>query len=933
MKHLITLLITLLISVISFAQQAINYKAIIKDNLGNVIANQTIDVQLAILEGTTNVYQETHAPTTDAHGLIVLNIGEGTTSDDFSSINWGTDDHFLNVQIDTGSGLVDLGSTQFMAVPYALYAETSGSGGNATGLEALDEGNGIGWRIVGTDATYYNNIGNRAVDLSYGGDAGYDAGLGAYGTGSVAMGQYTSAGNGSVAMGYNSTASGQYATAMGNVTTASGLFSTTAGFYTTASAPYSTAFGSSTIADDQNSLVLGIFNDNTTASNTLFQIGNGTNTNNRSNAFVVDNDGIITAPSFDIAEITDDKALITKEFADANYSGGGSGSNPTGLEALDEGNGIGWRMIGRNSNNYGSIGLNSIDVSFSDINSTTNGATGNNSFAVGRRAIASGNTSTALGMINNASGDYSTAMGRETIASNDVSTAMGFQTTASESYSTAMGYGTLASGSTSTAIGSFTVASGINSTAIGETTNASSRSATAMGRGTIADDIYSTVVGTFNDNTTSTTSLFQVGNGGSTSTRSNAFNIDSNGAITAPSLDISEITDDKALITKEYLEVNASTATGLEAIDEGNGIGWRLKGRDPEKYGNIGSNAVDLSYSFYASDTNGALGINSFSIGNEPSATGISSIAMGTYANASAYGSMAFGFNSDAAGENSVAIGVYANASASNSMAFGYGTIADDYYSTVIGRYNDANISSQTLFQVGNGTGTADRSNVITVLQNGYTSVGKHNEEPTTDFQVYHDNGGTENGFKLLNKGANKNWWRFYTLNSNGSLYLYSKAGGNTNPVGSFNSTSGVYSALSDRRVKDNFKDLYFNWQNFMQLKPLTYHYNTDKNNQSQIGFVAQDVESIYPELVNYNKEVDLYQLNYSGFGVVAIKAIQELKKEVKSLSEENIKLKTLLANQNQASTDQAVVLQTLLDRVEALEKNTSNTHLKLVKN
>jgi len=38
----------------------------------------------------------------------------------FDNIDWGIDDHYLNVQIDTGSGLVDMGTTQFMAVPYAL---------------------------------------------------------------------------------------------------------------------------------------------------------------------------------------------------------------------------------------------------------------------------------------------------------------------------------------------------------------------------------------------------------------------------------------------------------------------------------------------------------------------------------------------------------------------------------------------------------------------------------------------------------------------------------------------------------------------------------------------------------------------------------------------------------------------------------------------
>ena len=93
----------------------------------------------------TTVYQETHNPTTDSNGLITVNIGEGTTTDAFANINWGDDEHFLNVQIDTGNGLTDMGTTQFMAVPYSLQSVKAS---NVTGLEALDEGNGIGWRLI-----------------------------------------------------------------------------------------------------------------------------------------------------------------------------------------------------------------------------------------------------------------------------------------------------------------------------------------------------------------------------------------------------------------------------------------------------------------------------------------------------------------------------------------------------------------------------------------------------------------------------------------------------------------------------------------------------------------------------------------------------------------------------------------------------------------
>jgi len=125
MKTTLTTLIILLITISSIAQQGINYKALIKDSTGDVVENQTITVEFTILQGTTNVYTETHTPTTDANGIIIINIGEGSMqSGNFEAIEWANDDHFLKVQLDTGNGLVDMGTTQFMAVPYANHART-----------------------------------------------------------------------------------------------------------------------------------------------------------------------------------------------------------------------------------------------------------------------------------------------------------------------------------------------------------------------------------------------------------------------------------------------------------------------------------------------------------------------------------------------------------------------------------------------------------------------------------------------------------------------------------------------------------------------------------------------------------------------------------------------------------------------------------------
>ncbi|OUR95140.1 hypothetical protein A9Q87_00945, partial [Flavobacteriales bacterium 34_180_T64] len=180
LKHIATTLVMLLAISIT-AQQGINYKALIKDGSGNVIASQSIDVRFTIIAdtGPTNVYTETHTgTTTDANGIIILIIGDGTTTDVFTDIAWGSDIHSLKLEIDIeqDASFVDMGTTQFMAVPYALNAANAASNidglidgkSDANGSSLFlgidaglnDDGTNNGNVGVGFKALYNNTIGD-----------------------------------------------------------------------------------------------------------------------------------------------------------------------------------------------------------------------------------------------------------------------------------------------------------------------------------------------------------------------------------------------------------------------------------------------------------------------------------------------------------------------------------------------------------------------------------------------------------------------------------------------------------------------------------------------------------------------------------------------------------------------------------------------------
>ena len=90
-------------------------------------------MQISILQGSTSgstVYVETHTPTTNANGLVTLEIGTGTgVSGDFTTITWESDTYFIKTETDPtgGTSYTITGTSQLLSVPYALHAKTVGT--------------------------------------------------------------------------------------------------------------------------------------------------------------------------------------------------------------------------------------------------------------------------------------------------------------------------------------------------------------------------------------------------------------------------------------------------------------------------------------------------------------------------------------------------------------------------------------------------------------------------------------------------------------------------------------------------------------------------------------------------------------------------------------------------------------------------------------
>jgi microcystin-dependent protein len=145
MKHLITICAVLLITASALLPQQtsaqapnkMSYQAVIRNSSNALITNTAVGMQISILQGSINgtaVYVETQIPTTNANGLVSLEIGSGTlVTGTFGAINWANGPYFIKTQTDPtgGNNYTIFGTNELMSVPYALFSANGTPG--ATG--------------------------------------------------------------------------------------------------------------------------------------------------------------------------------------------------------------------------------------------------------------------------------------------------------------------------------------------------------------------------------------------------------------------------------------------------------------------------------------------------------------------------------------------------------------------------------------------------------------------------------------------------------------------------------------------------------------------------------------------------------------------------------------------------------------------------------
>ncbi|HEV7781582.1 MAG TPA: tail fiber domain-containing protein [Chitinophagaceae bacterium] len=231
-------------------------------------------------------------------------------------------------------------------------------------------------------------------------------------------------------------------------------------------------------------------------------------------------------------------------------------------------------------------------------------------------------------------------------------------------------------------------------------------------------------------------------------------------------------------------------------------------------------------------------------------------------------------------GDGNVSIGHGINTGVSSSYATTIGYLSGTStglsydYSTAIGANAKVGCSNCLVL------GGSDPSN--------RTRVGINNAVPVTDLHIIQqsDAGSDKSRGIRLQRSANTNQWRTFIDPNNNYIFEY-----NNGLYSYIDPVSGAFVNPSDSRLKKDIAPLSIVLNKVMQLKPKTYHYMKSEGNTLLYGFLAQDIEKVFPEFVVMGQ--DNYKgIAYHNFSVIAIKAIQEQQQVIDELKKENTGLK-----------------------------------------
>ncbi|WP_439582344.1 tail fiber domain-containing protein [Dyadobacter bucti] len=365
---------------------------------------------------------------------------------------------------------------------------------------------------------------------------------------------------------------------------------------------------------------------------------------------------------------------------------------------------------------------------------------------------------------------------------------------------------------------------------------------------------------------------------------------------------------------KSAFRAGSSNGTTWEGAEIGvgsfaAGSGTTAKGNFSAAFGGSSTAMGDHSVSFGSG--NEAIGKGSLATGNGTKAIGDYSVSLGDKVQSMGANSLAAGLSTIAFGNSSVALGQSTHADGEASFALGVGVVAKAYNGIAFGTYNNIQDNAvgtkagatpaDRIFQIGNGASDQSLSNAVTVLRDGKVGIGNNVLNPTHILDVggrmkVRAGGGTA-GIYIGDAAAtfvgldNQGFLGFYVVNN----WILRCAANAVNVAGDLG-VSGSVSEGSDRRWKKDITSLSGSLDKILGVKGYNYHWIDEKKSKDlQTGVIAQEIESIFPELVETD-EKGFKSVTYRGFIPHLIESVKVLKKENDQLKADYEELKNQTA-------------------------------------
>ena len=165
--------------------------------------------------------------------------------------------------------------------------------------------------------------------------------------------------------------------------------------------------------------------------------------------------------------------------------------------------------------------------------------------------------------------------------------------------------------------------------------------------------------------------------------------------------------------------------------------------------------------------------------------------------------------------------------------------------------------------------------------------------------------GSTAPNYKLTVNGT----VAFQSLANNGTGY-YVCANAGTGEL----ATSTTACGASSERFKTNINDLTYGLDTVLQLRPVSFNWKSDFINSSstQIGFIAEEVNSLIPEVIGHDDKGTIMNLDYPKLTSVLVNAVKELNLKIESIASTTSQL---IADSSQPTS----VIDSVLSHLESL--------------